>query len=446
MSAIGQAPAAEPTFAGPLPAEAVTAQQQWERKLRADIEATLQEAMRTLRFALESRLQQELNAGLANALHDASPAVQQALVRRVGSWSAQLPPPSTDPWAAWVTALLDASEPARILQALFSAASALAPRLAIYVVRGSAAIAWRSAGLEAPARIDLDSQEHLFARVIRTGQPAHWRPGAAPWAGGAIGSLGGGVYPLSVRGKTIALLCYQSPGDAGVETRLGALTRVASVSLEQAMNSGGASFAGAVAIHSAPGTGPHPVAEPAETDHWAAEHAAAPAAVEEEVVPAPVPLAPMPVIDTSYPTGDADHSSAEEAESIAPPSPEGGGEIFQVSAFPSPEPAAGAVPPASGLAESDAAPMARARRFAKVLAQDLELYLQRDRPEVLAAARAQHDLYGQLREDLDKCRQSFLERYPAGSGPGLELLDAQLVAILAQGDASALGPAYPLAS
>lgn len=415
MSAIGHIPAIAPTFAGPLPAEAVSAQQQWERKLRADIEATLHEAMRTLRFALESRLQQELNAGLANALHDATPAVQQALVRRVGSWSAQLPPPSVDPWAAWITALLDASEPARILQALFSAASALAPRLAIYVVRGAAAIAWRSAGLEAPARIELDSQDHLFARAIRTGHAEHWLPGAAPWSGGAIGALGGGVYPLAVRGKTIALLCHQSANDGGVETRIGALARVASVSLEQAMHHGGP-----MAIQSPPEADPRPAP------------AAAPWTSSQETPPPDYPEASAVGLPGPEPSPEAE----------AEPASFAGAAVQELDAAPAA--AAGAVPALP--AAPDAANSNRARRFAKVLAQDLELYLQRDRPEALAAARAGHDLYGQLREDLDKCRQSFLERYPAGSGPGLDILDAQLVAILAQGDASALGPDYPLAS
>lgn len=433
MSAIGHAPAVEPTFAGPLPAEAVSAQQQWERKLRADIEATLQEAMRTLRFALESRLQQELNAGLANALHDASPAVQQALVRRVGSWSAQLPPPSVDPWAAWITALLDANEPARILQALFSAASALAPRLAIYVVRGSAAIAWRSAGLEAPARIELDSQDHLFSRVIHTGHPAHWRPGAAPWAGGAIGALGGGVYPLAVRGKTIALLCHQSASDMGVESRIGALARVASVSLEQAMHRGGP-----MAIHPAPEADPH---HAGAAEAWTANQETALPADDEDAAEAGRPGAEP---DSGEAEPEASGPAAFAAQNLDAIAAEPRAAAHESLDRDAPGNAGG--PPAFSAEPASTGLDARARRFAKVLAQDLELYLQRDRPDALAAARAGRDLYGQLREDLDKCRQSFLERYPAGSGPGLEILDAQLVAILAQGDASVLGPGYPLAS
>ncbi|MGH9506552.1 MAG: hypothetical protein ACRD13_06490 [Terriglobales bacterium] len=416
------APMVAPTFAGPLPAETVSAQQQWERRLRADIESTLHEAMRTLRFALESRLQQELNAGLANALHDASPAVQQALVRRVGSWSAQLPPPSVDPWAAWITGLLDATEPPRILQALFAAAATLAPRLAIYVVRGSAAIAWRCAGLEAPARIEL-ANDHIFARAIHLGHPVHWGPATAPWAGhaAATGSTpaasSGTVYPLSVRHKTIALLCHQSAAthagesgrapESGPDARLAVLTRVATLSLEQAMNQ-----SGAMGIHHAPETDSQDHAAPAKFEL----EPAAPAIADDEATAPDV-------------TASAAGTGGESLVEFAPAPP----------ALPD-EPAAADV---RGVNVPGAG---RARRFAKVLAQDLELYLQRDHPEALAAARAQQDLYGQLREDLDKCRQSFLERFPAGTGPGLEILDAQLVAILAQGNAAALGPSYPFAA
>lgn len=414
---------AEPTFAGPLVSEPVSAKQQWERKLRADIESTLQEAMRTLRFALESRLQQELNAGLANALHDASPAVQQALVRRVGSWSAQLPPPQTEPWAAWIGGLLDVAEPPKILSALFAAASALSPHLAIYVVRGSAAIAWRCSGIHAPARIDWESGDSVFRRAISTGLPVQWRPGAAG-APGAPWGPAGGAYPLSVRGKTIALLCHEasratgqagghSANDAGVESRMAVLARVASLSLEQAMHLGGglalhAEAAPEIAAEAPPAPAEFPVAAPEPG-------ATLPAATPEE--PPPTPIAwEQPAV------AEAPASAAE----AVPETPAAGDE--------------------AGLPSADAPQAARARRFAKVLAQDLELYLQRDRPGELAAAREQRDLYGRLQEDLDKCRQSFLERYPADSGLGLELLDDQLIAILAQGDAAMLGPAYPRAA
>lgn len=412
---------AEPTFAGPLVSEPVSAKQQWERKLRADIESTLQEAMRTLRFALESRLQQELNAGLANALHDASPAVQQALVRRVGSWSAQLPPPQTEPWAAWIGGLLDAAEPPRILSALFAAASALAPHLAIYVVRGPAAIAWRCSGIHAPARMDWENGDSVFRRAISTGLPVQWRPGVAG-APGAPWGPAGAVYPLSVRGKTIALLCHEanraagqaagnSAADAGVESRMAVLARVASLSLEQAMHQGGG-----LALHaeSALDTASEAPPAPAEFPVAAPEpEAALTAATAEEPPPFLSPVAWHQTAATEAPAA-ADAVPEKDAADTEASSP-----------------------------SMDAAHAARARRFAKVLAQDLELYLQRDRPGELAAAREQRDLYGRLQDDLDKCRQSFLERYPADSGLGLELLDDQLIAILAQGDAAMLGPAYP---
>ncbi len=414
---------AEPTFAGPLVSEPVSAKQQWERKLRADIESTLQEAMRTLRFALESRLQQELNAGLANALHDASPAVQQALVRRVGSWSAQLPPPQTEPWAAWIGGLLDAAEPPRILSALFAAASALAPHLAIYVVRGPAAIAWRCSGIHAPARMDWENGDSVFRRAISTGLPVQWRPGVVG-APGAPWGPAGAVYPLSVRGKTIALLCHEanraaaqaagnSAADAGVESRMAVLARVASLSLEQAMHQGGG-----LALHaeSALDTTSEAPPAPAEFPVAAPEpEATLPAATAEEPPPSLSPVA-------------WDQTAATEAPAAADAVPEKDAADTEASS-----------------PSVDAPHAARARRFAKVLAQDLELYLQRDRPGELAAAREQRDLYGRLQEDLDKCRQSFLERYPADSGLGLELLDDQLIAILAQGDAAMLGPAYPRA-
>lgn len=342
----------------------------WERYIRGDIEGTLQEALRTLRSALESRLQQELNAGLANALHDAAPALQQALQRRIRGWSAQLPPApvAPDPWPNWLGALLDAQQPPQLLQALFAAASALVPRLAVFVIRGGAAMNWRTVGMESPTRIPLDGTDNAFTQAAGEVRPLVWRsdrPLRSSLPAGFGHSLAGGLHPLSVRGKTIALVYYdcgsQSP-DPQIEPRLSTLMRVAGLALDQVMRQSGRSA---------------------------------------EDAPAPVSAARVQAV------------------------------VQAVAAAPAVAP----LPPARPMTSTEA----RAQRFAKVLIQDLELYLKRDRPQLLSEARAQRDVAERLRDDLDKCQQSFQEKFPAASGVSLEILERQIIELLCQGDRNLMG-------
>ncbi|GEM_PF-3031241 len=358
--------------------------QDWERSVRSDLETALHDALRSLRATLETRLQQELNAGLANALHDATPPVQQALQRRIRSWSAQLPPPPVplDPWPGWLAALLDSAQPPQLLQALFMAASNLAPRVAIYVIRGGAAVNWRSAGFDAPIRISLDGH-NAFALAAAEARALSWRtdrPLQEPLPMGFVTSLAGGLHPLVVRDKTIGLLYYECGSempDGQLEPRLSALLRVAGLALDQIMRRTGRSA---------------------------------------DDSPAP---SPVTVSTTRFPAVPPPATAAAPAAATA------------VAAAPAPAP----VRPSS-------ATEARARRFAKVLMQDLELYLKRDRPQDLNEARAQRDVYQRLREDLDKCQQSFLEKFPAGSGVDLSVLEQQIIEILCQGDRGMMGASY----
>lgn len=351
--------------------------QTWERYLRGDLESTLQEALRALRATLETRLHQEINAGLANALHDAAPALQQSLQRRIRGWSAQLPPPppTSDPWPSWLAGLLDARQAPQLLQAVFAAANALAPRLAIFVMRGGAAMHWRAAGFEAPNRVAIEGEEHAFDQVAREGRALVWRgdrPLRQPLPPGFNNSLAGGLHALTVRGKTIALVYYECGNEApesDLEPRLSALIRVAALALDQIMQGAGGEEVAASA--SAPAPRPRPVPAP---------------------LPAPLPM-PAPVE-----TANGRPMTSTEA---------------------------------------------RAQRYAKVLIQDLELYLKRDRPQELSEARSQRALYTRLREDFDKCQQSFREKFPAGSGVPMDILERQMVAILAQGDRDLLGADFP---
>lgn len=80
---------------------------------------------------------------------------------------------------------------------------------------------------------------------------------------------------------------------------------------------------------------------------------------------------------------------------------------------------------------------ATAERFARVLAGDIELYF----PTKVAQARTQGDLYGLLREELDRSRQSFVDRFGEELEQQQRIFLRAVVDLLCDGEAGRLGPA-----
>ncbi|MBS1783903.1 MAG: hypothetical protein JST24_00585 [Acidobacteria bacterium] len=76
-----------------------------------------------------------------------------------------------------------------------------------------------------------------------------------------------------------------------------------------------------------------------------------------------------------------------------------------------------------------------AERLARVLTGDIELYF----PAKVAQARTTGNLYGLLREELERSRQTFLDRFGAQLETDHGIFKATVVALLCDGDASKLG-------
>ncbi len=79
---------------------------------------------------------------------------------------------------------------------------------------------------------------------------------------------------------------------------------------------------------------------------------------------------------------------------------------------------------------------ASAQRFAKVKIAEIQLY----QSAAVKSGRASRDLYGSLKPHIDAAREAFREKF---SGSTADYLHAELVRVLANDDASLLGPAYP---
>lgn len=80
---------------------------------------------------------------------------------------------------------------------------------------------------------------------------------------------------------------------------------------------------------------------------------------------------------------------------------------------------------------------AAAERLARVLVDDVELYF----PEKLAQARAQGNLYRLLREELERSRATFVDRFGEGVEGHYRIFTNSVIHLLCEGDASKLGNA-----
>lgn len=91
--------------------------------------------------------------------------------------------------------------------------------------------------------------------------------------------------------------------------------------------------------------------------------------------------------------------------------------------------------PAAGSAADDSRKHDEARRFARLLVSEIKLY---NEPKV-DAGRKNKDLYERLKEDIDRSRQMYDERITEEVRKGSNYFYDELVRILADNDAEALG-------
>jgi hypothetical protein len=81
----------------------------------------------------------------------------------------------------------------------------------------------------------------------------------------------------------------------------------------------------------------------------------------------------------------------------------------------------------------------RAQRFARVQVAEIRLY----QSEKVKNARAAHDLYTSLKEEIDAAREAFRREFLNASDSMVDYLHLELVRTLANDDAEVLGPNYP---
>lgn len=95
--------------------------------------------------------------------------------------------------------------------------------------------------------------------------------------------------------------------------------------------------------------------------------------------------------------------------------------------------------PAAPVASDDADLHRKARRFAKLLVEEIKLYNQ---PKV-TEGRANGDLYERLKEDIEKSRATFDKRYGESPVASANYFTEELIRILADNDISLMGANFP---
>lgn len=139
--------------------------------------------------------------------------------------------------------------------------------------------------------------------------------------------------------------------------------------------------------------------------------------------------APAPVVEEPAPVEQAP-AAAEEA---AP--------VEEASAAAEPAPAVAEPVDVSSLPDDLKALHKKAKRFAKVTVQELALY----KKDEVTKGRENKDLYQRFKEEIDKSKALYDERFKKISGHNIDYLYDELVRVLAENDPGALGD-YPYSS
>ena len=312
--------------------------------------------------------------------------------------------------------LMTATLPEQVLQVATEEAAQMGVRAAVFDVRGKAAWGSAASGFE-PQLSDKVvrtlavplSQENPFRQVYETGGHVDANPDLLKKNRNILDKFKppsqAPILLLPIRSAgSVSAIFYADPGSKG-ETlptdALKILTEFAGAQLDRLMALSGG-------MPSAEGEAEVVEAEPAEVveeAQAAEEKAASVAATAAPVETAPVveePPAPLPA--------------------AAPPE--------------APAPAAFDL---SQLSEADQRTHKDAKRFAKLLVSEIDLY----NKGKVSDGRKNKDLYKRLKSDIDRSRQTFEKRFGKSVGKQFDYFHDELVRTLGGNDPSVLGSDYP---
>jgi hypothetical protein len=383
------------------------------------------------------------------------------------------------------------------LEALLAASSAITAGCGLLILRGNQASGWSCHGLTALdnfKRATMDCSRGLTATVISSCTAAAMQatdldPAFTARLGLESSSLVL-LVPVMLKERVAALLLAVSVGTGDDLAALELLVQVAQLTLDvqayrktaaqtsvqgsaQAAAQGSPQAAAHASQHNSQPNAQHSVQQQAAVE--TPRHVEAAQSPERTITPPPyqrtsetepvysatsviVPLAQRPDREPVYAADTAARSvmASPTAETSTVTPPEASSVVTSVvasSVVASPVVASVvsqvAVPAfrESAVRESVAAPpqppMAdeaheKARRFAKLLVEEIKLYNQTK----VAEGRARSDLYSRLREDIEKSRSAYQRRY-GESVTDVDYFSQELMRILADNNRAVMGPGFP---
>ena len=350
----------------------------------------------------------------------------EQLERITPAEAAPAPPPGgapTDLLNAAMNSILDATTQVDILGSLLEGTTEFAERAALFVIRAGVATGWRATGLENNEGIKavaLDLNSGLAARayhdrVPAVGSSAEFDAQFVSTYGAPADGSNALVLPLSIRDKVAALLYVDAgvqPGGKLDASAMEALVHCTGMWLEiMAARKSGASPAEHEAernVHADAAPEPHqaPAMEPPYAEPAPPVYAVAPAE------PSPEPVftsAAVAAADPHLPTAaDVGHPAADVGH------------------------------PPAGMSPEEEEVHKKARRFAKLLVDEIKLYNQAK----VVEGRAHKDIYARLKDDIDKSRATYDKRYGATSATSGNYFTRELIRILTNDDPSLLGDGF----
>ncbi|HUR37540.1 MAG TPA: GAF domain-containing protein [Terriglobales bacterium] len=359
-----------------------------------DISTLIQQTVSEVFDAQSDRLKQEISRKVTEALgpvlEELADSAKPPKSEEVAAGGAP-----TDLLYAAVGSIYDAAGQADILKAMLDGAAEFTARAALFVVKAGNLSLWQARGFANDLKgVNLSGASGLAGRALQDKEPVS--AAAAEFDSNFISAQGNPfdgnatVHPLVVRDKVAAVLYTDGgtdmPGHSD-QSAVRVLVRSASSWLEilALRKSGGAAEAAA----------PEPIAQAA----------AAPMPVAAPVAaPEPPPPPPPPV----------------------------------VAAPPAAAPAPAAADPGAGLSPEDQELHKKAKRFAKLLVDEIKLYNQAKVTE----GRQNKNLYSLLKEDIDKSRNTYDKRYGSTVAASAGYFTAEVIRILADNDESALGDGF----
>ncbi len=341
---------------------------------------------------------------LAGAIAGALPAQEAAPARFTG---APATAPTHNLLLFHVAAVEYADNQVEILKRLMAGAQEFASRGALYILKGDAAQSWGGFGFPEEVRGWKTSlaEDPLLKTMVQSRLRMlldNTLPAFIPAKGRVRRSM---ITPLLLKGKPAAFLYADSDSEGKLDHySLDILMRAASLAID--------------ILPLRPKRDPLP------------------AALENQdvILPGPPPEKPAAQEEEAL-FEDSGTLSAEASETVAAEVPPAGAAPPEISFAPSqPQPALAQaeeepIPPGEEKSHEDA------KRFARLLIQEIVLY----HPKEVEDGRANKNLYLLLRDDIDRSREAYEQRFTKPSVRGRDYFKQAMVHYLADGDPLLLG-------